>query len=115
MDIALYPVPYHPAGYPQPVDARAIPANKFGLSSRQKNDGAAGEQVLQGEVLDRERRRARDTDYGQTYTAEQRFRQPRPDLSGMEPSSRNAVEAYLQNSEFTPSSLNTRSLIDLYA
>ena len=115
MDIALYPVPYQPLSYPQPTDTRAIPASKSGLSPRQEKDGSAGEPILQGEVLDRQRRRAQDSRQGQTYSAGQQARQARPDLSGLGSSSRNAVEAYLQNSEFTATNLVTRSLIDLYA
>ena len=115
MDIALYPVPYQPLSYPQPTDARAIPASKSGLSPRQEKDGSSGEPILQGEVLDRQRRRAQDNRQGQTYSAEQRSRQARQDLSGLGHSSRNAVEAYLQNSESTVTNLVTRSLIDVYA
>ena len=113
MEISAYPVPYIGLAYPQAVKP-AVDVNAD-LSPRQRDAGNQGDQVLQGEVLDRDKRKSRADATSNRHTYEQRSRRPKPDLSALAPDSRQAIQAYLENEDNVSLGYETRPLIDVYA
>ena len=113
MNIAALPMPVPTSlVYPKPDQSRVATHAEAGYPSRQRTRREPQEQVLQGEVLDRQKaydqRKPRDG-----YTTEGRsYRDGYSPLYGQGP--KNPVEQYLATSELDASSLNTRPLLDLY-
>ncbi len=115
MEIAAYPVPYYyPPTFPQTGSVRPVAGNKTGLSSRDSGTQNPDERILQGEVLNAGKRKPNSENASTRYTFEQQARSARPDLSGLDASSRQAIQSYLDNEDLNNSLLNTRPLIDEY-
>ncbi|HEC28814.1 MAG TPA: hypothetical protein ENI65_04410 [Gammaproteobacteria bacterium] len=113
MEVSVYPVPYTGLAFPQAL--QPAPEVNPDIPSRQRNVGDSGEQVLQGEVLDRDKRKPVNDAASNRYTFEQRTRQPRPDLSALDPDTRQAIQAYLENEDIVSPGYQSRPLIDEYA
>lgn len=113
MEISAYPVPYIGLAFPQAIQ----PAGEVNsdLSPRQRDADAPGERILQGEVLDRDNRKARNDTASNRHTFEQRARRYRPDLSALHPDTRQAIQAYLENEDIVSLGYEIRPLIDDYA
>ncbi len=114
MEIAAYPVPYFVPGQPQNAEVRPARGTDSGLPSRQGHSNTPEERVLQGEVLNNTRTRADAESTSSRYTFEQQSRRARPDLSGLDASSRQAIESYLDHDELLSQLRTSRSLIDEY-
>jgi len=113
MEIAAYPVPYATPLFPQPTEAKPARANNAGLASRDQGSSTLGERVLQGEVLNSGKRKSAN-DASSSYTFEQQSRRATPDLSGLDRSTRHAIQSYLDNDTQTHPLFSTRPLIDEY-
>lgn len=113
MEVSAYPVPYIGLAFPQALR----PATEVNpdVPSRQRNVGDSGEQVLQGEVLDRAKRKSTNDAASNRHTFEQRTRRPRPDLSALDAGTRQAIQAYLENEGSISPGYESRPLIDEYA
>lgn len=114
MEIAAYPVPYYVPTFPQSGEVRPVVDNKTGLSSRDRSAQNPQERILQGEVLNAGKRKPEPDDSSSRYTFEQRSRSARPDLSGLDPSSRQAIQSYLDNEDLNNLFFSARPLIDEY-
>jgi len=114
MEIAAYPVPYYAPTFPQSGEVRPVVGNKTGLSSRDRSAQNPEERILQGEVLNAGKRKPDSDNPSSRYTFEQSARSARPDLSGLDASSRQAIESYLENEDLNNSFFSTRPLIDEY-
>ena len=114
MEIAAYPVPYSVPSFPQSGDVRPVVGNKTGLSSHDRDAQNPQERILQGEVLNAGKRQSRSDNASSRHTFEQQARRARPDLSGLDASSREAIQSYLDNEELSNPLNSARSLIDEY-
>jgi len=114
MEIAAYPVPYLVPTLPQNVEPRPARGPNSGLPSRQDRTNTPEERVLQGEVLNDTRAQSGSESASSRYTFEQQARRARPDLSGLDANSRQAIQSYLDHDELMSQIRTGRSLIDEY-
>jgi len=114
MEIAAYPVPFYSPTFLQTGNARPVSGVKTDLSSRDDNARTPDERILQGEVLNGDKRKSASDNSSSRYTFEQQSRRARPDLSGLDTSSRQAIQSYLDNEDLNSRVISARPLIDEY-
>ena len=114
MEIAAYPIPYASPAVPDRVRARAGEQGKD-LTSQSGRERNPQEAISQGEVLGRRTQENDSQRKANSYnTYEQQARRQSPDLSGLDSSSRQAINQYLDHDGDSTLSYRVAPLIDVY-